>query len=355
MERNYIKLYGDSADPDSAFFLTEGSVYFYLSDSDKYAVTGRNLIVGATEVIMKHIAGLDARRIESAVTKDCEAIRKISVDKFMAGMDNYSFILNVSLVLAKQVQLTNQIITKTFKQLAGDEAKSRELSMEYFRIVDRLKTEYAKRKMPWINDLVKKYEPSLTFKRGEAYVRSAEPTRITETTNLSDQLTEYPRGSIICEENTVGEEMFILQTGVIEVLIGGNKVATIEEPGTVTGEMALLLGEPRTATLKAVNGVVLTKIRKEDLKSVAEKQGEVLKGISLALARRHYYNAVKIDTLNRSLVEQRMDASESKEAKSAAALAKTAKELTALKDEVEEVARARKADFLDDLTGSFSS
>ena len=354
MDQNYVKLYRASTEPDAAYFLTEGSVYFYLTDSDKYSVSGRNLIVGATELIMKQ-AGTDVSRIETAVTRDCDAIKKISAEKFKSGMETYSFILNVSLVLAKQVQLTNGIINKGMKLVAGDEAQNREMSMEYFRIMDRVKTEYAKRKFPWLLELVKKFEPTLTYKRGEAYVRSAEPTRITETTNLSDQLTEYPRGSIICEQNTVGEEMFILQSGSIEVLLDNNRVATIEEPGTVTGEMALLLGEPRTATLKAMNNVVLTRIRKDELKTVAEKQASVLKGISLALARRHYYNGVRIDTLNKTLLEQKLDGDQSKEAKAALAFQKTTREFAALKDEVSEACRIKKADFLQDLVSGFKS
>jgi len=354
MDQNYVKLYRVASAPDSAYFLTEGSVYFYLTDSDKYAVSGRNLIVGATELIMK-LAGSDVTRIETAVTRESAAIKKISAEKFKAGMETYSFILNVSLVLAKQVQLTNGIINKSMKQLSGDEAQNREMSLEFFRIVDCVKKEYDKRRLPWLLEIVKKYEPTLTFKRGEAYFRSAEPTRITETTNLSDQITEYPRGSVICEQNTVGEEMFILQSGTIEVLIDNNKVATIEEPGTVTGEMALLLGEPRTATLKAMNNVVLTRIRKDELKTVAEKQSSVLKGISLALARRHYYNGVKIDTLNKTLLEQKLDGDQSKEAKGALALQKTSRELSSLKDEVEETCRIKKADFLQDLVALVKS
>ena len=51
--------------------------------------------------------------------------------------------------------------------------------------------------------------------------------------------------------------MFILQSGTLEVSIAGRKAAVIEQPGTVIGEMALLLGEKRTATIKPVNTAVL--------------------------------------------------------------------------------------------------
>ena len=80
-----------------------------------------------------------------------------------------------------------------------------------------------------------------------------------------------------------------------------------------------------------------------------------MKGISLALARRHYYNGVKIDTLNKTLLEQKLDGDQSKEAKGALALQKTGRELSSLKDEVEETCRIKKADFLQDLVALVKS
>ena len=105
--------------------------------------------------------------------------------------------------------------------------------------------------------------------------------------------------------------MYILKSGSIDVIVKGSRISTIDEPGTVIGETALLLGEKRAATLKAKNTVVMTRIRKEDLKEVAEKQNDFLPGIATSLARRHYYNVARIETVNKSLVEQTTDRKES--------------------------------------------
>jgi CRP-like cAMP-binding protein len=64
-------------------------------------------------------------------------------------------------------------------------------------------------------------------------------------------MIEYPKGSAICKECDQGDELFILQAGSLEVEVGGVKVATIDKQGTVFGEMALLLSEKRSATLRA--------------------------------------------------------------------------------------------------------
>jgi len=349
MTSKYIRLYNQNTEPDCAFFLEEGRVFFYPNTADKYAINGHGLIFGATEIIMESMAHMPALRIETAVTGEESRIKRMSLDKFRAGMETYSFLLNVSMVLAQQVLLTNQIINKNLNELAGDEKKTRELSMEYFTIIERMRKEYDKRRLPWIADILKEFELNLTCKRGEAYYRSAEPVKITKIQSLSDKMVEYSRGSVICEENSQGEEMYILQSGAIDVFIGGNCVATIEEPGTVSGEMALLLGQKRTATLKAKNSVVLTRITKKDLKEVAQKESSILQAIALSLAKRHYYNVIKIADITEKTVNHQLDG-EAAAHKKVSQSQQAMKDLAALKNRVQDAVYEKKADFLKDIS-----
>lgn len=353
MEQKFIKLYTASAEPENAFFLNEGNVFFYITEVDKYSISGKNLIIGATEIIMTHMLKRKTERIETAVTNSNSVIKRMPVEKFLSGMNSFAFILNVSMVLAKQVLLSNIIINKSLSDLAGDEKINRELSIEYYKIVDHLKDEYEKRRLPWLSSISNKYETSLTFKRGEAFFKSSEPTKITTTKNLSDKLVEYPRGTIICEQGTTGNEMFILQSGTIDVITNGNKVATIEESGTVTGEMALFLGEKRTATLKASNNVVLTKITKQNLKEVAEKQIDLLIGVSNSLAKKHYYNIIKIESINKSITEQYLANESNTEEKKPPQSLRTKADLRNLKNEVKKVCNEKEADFLQVLIENF--
>ena len=344
MSTNYIKLYTASDSPDSAFFLNSGSIYFYATNEDKYAIKGNNLIVGTTELIMKHFLDTETERLETAVAEPDSVLKKLSHQNFLEGMETFIFVLNVSMVLAKQITLTNQIINKNLNNLVGDEKKTREYSINYYQIVKSIQEEHEKRKLPWLNLFLQKAETNLTYKRGEAYYKSAEPTKIITTINLTAKDTEYSRDSIICEENTVGNEMYILASGHIDVEINGNNVATISEQGTVIGEMALLLGEKRSATLKAKNSVIITKIKKEDLKEIASKDFSIVQTIAKSLAKRHFYNLMKIESINNSILEQFLK--EEKGEKKISHSHKANLDLETLKTNVNSMAREKDAGFL---------
>lgn len=345
MSQDYIKLYSVNSEPDCAYFLSSGVVYYYASNVDKYAIKGQNLIVGSTELIMNNLFTEKTGRIETAVALKDSDIKRIPAEKFLSSMNSFSFLVNASIVLAKQVLLTNKIINKNMDILDGQDKQLKELSIKYYKAVSLLSSEYNKRKMPWINDILKKHLGSLNFKRGEAFFRSQDSITVEATSQLSDRMMEYPRGSVICEENTTGEEMYILQTGSIDVEIGGNRVATIDRAGTVFGEMAILLNEKRTATLRAKNNAVLTVIKKSELKDAYEKQNDILKNITLSLAQRHYYNLIKISAVNKSLIDQTLD-SEDGDDKKAGQVEKLKIDLGKLKNELSDALFKKKAEFL---------
>ncbi|MBN2160776.1 MAG: cyclic nucleotide-binding domain-containing protein [Spirochaetes bacterium] len=350
MSGNYIKLYAAAAPADSAYLLADGSVIFYISNADKYAITGKNLIVGSTEIIMERLTGTKSGRVETAVAEGGSTIKKIPADRLIAGMKTYSFGLNASMVLARQVHLTGQILRKNINDLEGEGKKIREFCTAYYAILVRLKEEYDKRRLPWLKGLIDEFGETLTCKKGEAYFKSAEPARITTVEALSDRDVEYQRGSVICQENMPGDEMYILKSGSVDVSAGGVHISTINESGTVIGESALLLGQSRNATLTAKNTVVMTRIRKEDLKDVAEKQDDFLTSIAMTLAKRHYFNISRIENVNRSLAEQAIDREISGTDDTQAIMSRRAfKDLNKLRDSVEEMVREKKVDFLNDL------
>ncbi len=66
----------------------------------------------------------------------------------------------------------------------------------------------------------------------------------------------HPAGTVIAREGEPGIGLFILLDGTAEVSIGGRKKATLG-PGEFFGEIALLDGGPRTATVTAKTNVNL--------------------------------------------------------------------------------------------------
>jgi CRP/FNR family transcriptional regulator, cyclic AMP receptor protein len=70
-------------------------------------------------------------------------------------------------------------------------------------------------------------------------------------------------GQVLCREGETGEEVFVVIEGEAEVSIGGAGIVTLG-PGDVFGELALLDGGPRVATVAALSPIrlrVLTRTR----------------------------------------------------------------------------------------------
>lgn len=78
-------------------------------------------------------------------------------------------------------------------------------------------------------------------------------------------------GTALFNENDTSFEMYILKSGQLQVTIGGKEIALITKPEEFIGEMAILRGEKRSATIKAlvrsevsvVNGVRMLERCKE--------------------------------------------------------------------------------------------
>ena len=63
----------------------------------------------------------------------------------------------------------------------------------------------------------------------------------------------FDRGDLVCQEGELGRTFYILGLGTLSVRRGNPpvEVATLK-PGSYLGEMSLLTGEPRTATIIAL-------------------------------------------------------------------------------------------------------
>lgn len=352
-DRNFIRLYTIASPVQSAYLLNEGRAYFFVSNTDKYALRGNNIIVGASELILNNLLDMNLGRLETALCDPGSRIKKIPAETFLSSLDTYSIALNVSMVIAEQVVLTNQIFNTNIELVQGDEKRIKETSIEYYRIVSQLRAEYEKRRLPWLKALTEKFETSLICKRGEALGRTTAPTKITTPLVSTETTLELPRDSVICEEGSMGDEMYILQAGTVDVLINGTRVTSISEHGYVFGEIALLLGEKRTATLKAKSDVLLTRLRKSDLKNMTGSQNSILRALLTSLAQKHYYNIEKIKAISAMLIEKDLSAGPGEKARQALEVQRTQNDLLSLKKEVSSVYATRNAEFLAELVESF--
>jgi CRP/FNR family cyclic AMP-dependent transcriptional regulator len=80
----------------------------------------------------------------------------------------------------------------------------------------------------------------------------------------------YEKGELIFHQGDPGDEMHIIQSGAVEVSSmrdGCKVVLTILEKEDFFGEMALIAGEPRSASAKVCSPVRLRSVRGEDMLS----------------------------------------------------------------------------------------
>jgi small-conductance mechanosensitive channel/CRP-like cAMP-binding protein len=105
---------------------------------------------------------------------------------------------------------------------------------------------------------------------------SEQVLRLAETGNLR----EFPVDTVIVSEGEPGESLYIVVAGMLDVSRGDadGRVRTIGrlQPGDVFGEMSLLTGAPRSATVTAASPVTLVEISKEHLEPIFRSQPAVI-------------------------------------------------------------------------------
>ena len=62
----------------------------------------------------------------------------------------------------------------------------------------------------------------------------------------------HPPGSLVLTAGASTGKLLVLREGAVEVVIDGERIAEVSEPGAVFGELALLLGRPHGADVRAL-------------------------------------------------------------------------------------------------------
>jgi PAS domain S-box-containing protein len=110
--------------------------------------------------------------------------------------------------------------------------------------------------------------------------------KIINNPELLHYMVSFEPGQIVFTEGDESEDLFILVSGELEILKGNKKISEISRPGELFGEMSVLLGGKRTATVKVITAVKALKIVKEDIARFLDSSPEITRDVTFMLARR---------------------------------------------------------------------
>jgi CRP/FNR family transcriptional regulator, cyclic AMP receptor protein len=101
----------------------------------------------------------------------------------------------------------------------------------------------------------------------------------------SAKQVNHPAGTVIAAEGDPGQGLFIMGAGEADVTVGGKKVNQLG-PGDSFGEMALLDGGPRTATVTATTPVTVYVLSQWAFRGILADQPAIARRTLEAMAGR---------------------------------------------------------------------
>ncbi|MCA9670615.1 MAG: mechanosensitive ion channel family protein [Myxococcales bacterium] len=119
------------------------------------------------------------------------------------------------------------------------------------------------------------------------HVTFLEALNTKERERLADGIerARYTAGEKIIVQGDEGDSFYILAEGEVDVLVGGRRVAALSS-GNYFGEMSLMTGETRSATIAATSDCLLYVVGKDAFKTIIESNGALVDKIGERLETR---------------------------------------------------------------------
>src|SRR5205814_4860911 len=105
------------------------------------------------------------------------------------------------------------------------------------------------------------------------------------------KVAEFPPSEVIVREGAPGVSMYIIKSGVVEVrkkdpVTGIDFLVAQLSEGAAVGEMSLLTGKPRSATVTTVQPTVVFTLTRADFRNLLTQHPEISLGLARILAER---------------------------------------------------------------------
>src|SRR6478672_12824266 len=102
---------------------------------------------------------------------------------------------------------------------------------------------------------------------------------------------DFPAGEVIVREGAPGVSMYIVKSGIVEVRkkdpgTGIDFLVAQLSEGAAVGEMSLLTGKPRSATVTTVQPTVVLTLTRADFRNLLTQHPEISLGLARILAER---------------------------------------------------------------------
>jgi CRP-like cAMP-binding protein len=105
-----------------------------------------------------------------------------------------------------------------------------------------------------------------------------------EICRLADEI-DFPEGKVLAQQGDRGREFFVLVEGSADVERGGETINTLAN-GDFFGEIALVSGRPRTATVTTTSPVRALVVSEQSFGALLRKSPEIQSKVLQALAER---------------------------------------------------------------------
>jgi CRP-like cAMP-binding protein len=102
--------------------------------------------------------------------------------------------------------------------------------------------------------------------------------------SLADEL-DLRDGAMLTREGKGGREFFVIVEGSADVLKKGKRVNSVHE-GDFIGEISLVTGQPRTASVQATSPIRVLVITNRNFSKLLDQSPEIQRKILLAMAER---------------------------------------------------------------------
>jgi CRP-like cAMP-binding protein len=77
-------------------------------------------------------------------------------------------------------------------------------------------------------------------------------------------IRKLPQDAVLTQQGEPGGDIYLLLNGVLSIWVDGTQIGELG-PGAVVGERALIEGDRRTATLRAVTGCIIATAAKDQI------------------------------------------------------------------------------------------